>query len=46
MCVKEAFAYQRGRAGIEYKINNLCGEYKLFNTQEAVSIAWILGPDS
>jgi hypothetical protein len=46
MCVKEAFAYQQGRAGIEYKINKLCGEYELFKAWKAVCIAWILGPDS
>ncbi len=46
MCLKEAFAYQRFYAGIEYKINNLRGEYKLVNARNDVFTALILGPDS
>ncbi len=46
MSLKEAFAYQRNKAGIEYKINKLRGEYKLVNARKDVFTALILGPDS
>jgi hypothetical protein len=46
MFVKKAFAYQLGRAGIEYKINKLRGEYILFNGRNTVVTTEILGPDS
>ena len=46
MCLKEAFAYQRGSAGIEYKINQLRGEYKLVNIKNAAVTAVILGRGS
>ncbi len=46
MCLKKAFAYQRGNAGIEYKINKLRGEYKLVNARNDVFTALILGTDS
>ena len=46
MSLKEAFAYQRCYAGIEYKINKLLGEYKLVNARNDVVTALILGPDS
>jgi hypothetical protein len=46
MSFKEAFAYQRGNAGIEYKINKLRGEYTLVNARNDVFTALILGPDS
>jgi hypothetical protein len=46
MCLKEAFAYQRDNAGIEYKINKLDGKYTHFNAQKPVIRTGILGPDS
>ena len=46
MCLNVAFAYQRNKAGIEYKINELRGEYKLVNARNGVFTALILGPDS
>ena len=46
MCLNVAFAYQRNKAGIEYKINKLRGEYKLVNARNDVFTALILGPDS
>jgi len=46
MCVNEAFAYQRGRAGIEHKINKLDEEYKVINVHKSIVAAGLLGPDS
>ena len=46
MYVKETFAYQRGRTGVEYKINKLRGKYILFNALNMIVTTEILGPDS
>jgi len=46
MYVNKAFAYQRGRTGFEYKINEFCGVYIFFNTRNMVVTTEILGPDS
>jgi len=43
MRLKQAFAYQRSIAGIEYKINQLCGEYKLVKTKKPAVKAFFLG---
>lgn len=46
MYVKKAIAYQRGRTGFEYKFNEFCGVYLLFNGRNTVETTEILGPDS
>lgn len=46
MYVKKTIAYQRGRTGVEYKINKLCSKYILFNALNMLVTTEILGPDS
>jgi hypothetical protein len=46
MCLQEAIAYQRGRTGVEYKINILYDENKRINTDNFSVMALIFGPDS
>ena len=46
MYVNEAIARQSGRTGVEYKINELGGEYILLNARYIVVTTNILGPDS
>jgi hypothetical protein len=46
MYVKKAIAYQRGRTGVEYRINKSCGKYILFNALNMKVTTEILGPDS
>ena len=45
MYVKKAFANRLGRAGIEYKINKIRGDYIVFNGHNLLVMAGILGPD-
>ena len=46
MCFKEAIAYQRGRTGVEYKINILYEENKRIQIDKVSLRAVIFGPGS